>query len=264
MSEIRIERIGIIGTGNVAWHFARLLSVSDISLSGVLVRNVNAAKAKGIDKRFSADLVDDIQILAEKSDLIIIAVTDGHIGEVASNLKSFNGIVCHTSGSFPLSSLTDVCDRSGVLYPLQTLTTGRELSPTEIPLCIEASDENLLSQLVLLAESAGFNYHLYNSEQRLLLHIAAVISCNFTNHLLALAEHLMKVNNLESDILRPLVQETFRKASENNPALVQTGPARRGDMTTIDKHLSMLGKYPGIQQLYRMISDSIADFEKLS
>ena len=241
---------------------ARLFSAAGVPLSGVLVRNVDAAAAKGIHKRFPANLEDDLQKLTANSDLILIAVTDAHIGEVASNLKGFHGIVCHTSGSFPLSSIAEKCANAGVLYPLQTLTTGSELSPAEIPLCIEASDETVRSKLELLAVTAGFNHYYYTSEQRLMLHVAAVISCNFTNHLLALAGELINDTGLGSEILKPLVRETFRKASINDPALVQTGPAKRGDIVTIDKHLAVLAQYPKIRYLYKILSDSIADSEK--
>ena len=66
---------------------------------------------------------------------------------------------------------------------------------------------------------------MLDSKQREKIHIAAVISCNFTNHMLTISEKLMKDNDLDFDLLKPLIKETVNKALVNSPKKVQTGPA---------------------------------------
>ncbi|MCY7356580.1 MAG: DUF2520 domain-containing protein, partial [Rudanella sp.] len=90
------------------------------------------------------------------------------------------------------------------------------------------------------------------------LHLAAVFACNFTNHLLAIANDLTKAHDLEFDLLRPLIRETFRKGlAAEDPAEVQTGPARRGDQKTINTHLAMLNGQPKLMEIYELMTGNI-------
>jgi len=250
-------RIGIIGTGNVAWHLAQTLAAAGIPVSGLLVRNVLAAKAKGLQQLFTAPLVDQLPELAQRSDLIIIAINDNHIGEMAANLMDFRGIVCHTSGSVPLSILAGRTGGFGVFYPLQTLTKGLPVPASQIPICIETSDDITSRTLSQLALHAGFPLHFITSEERLMLHVAAVMVCNFTNHLMTRASQLTRSHNLDFGLLKPLIHETIRKALEGDPMMAQTGPALRNDSQTILKHLGLLSQHPEIQAIYGVISESI-------
>ncbi|MFN0080883.1 MAG: DUF2520 domain-containing protein, partial [Ferruginibacter sp.] len=38
---------------------------------------------------------------------------------------------------------------------------------------------------------------------------------------------------------------------------VQTGPANRGDITTLDKHLRLLSEHPKLRTLYMRLTDGI-------
>lgn len=95
------------------------------------------------------------------------------------------------------------------------------------------------------------------SEQRKSLHLAAVFTCNFTNHMYALAAELLKKYQLPFEVMLPLIDETARKVHELEPRLAQTGPAIRYDENVINNHLQMLSDEPGMQELYRLISESI-------
>lgn len=100
--------------------------------------------------------------------------------------------------------------------------------------------------------------YLVSSSERLLLHLAAVLACNFSNHLLALARQLTVSNGLEFGLLTPLIQETVRKAlAVPDPATVQTGPARRNDQTTIQAHLALLMDRPLTAEIYKLLTHSI-------
>lgn len=89
-----------------------------------------------------------------------------------------------------------------------------------------------------------------------------MLAGNFTNHLLALAHNLTESNGLEFNLLRPLIAETLRKGlAAGNPADVQTGPARRGDLTTIDTHLTLLTSYPRLSEIYQVMTQSIQQLD---
>ena len=52
-----------------------------------------------------------------------------------------------------------------------------------------------------------------DSEQRKSLHLAAVFTCNFTNHMYALAAGLLKKYRASFEVMLPLIDETARKGA---------------------------------------------------
>jgi uncharacterized protein DUF2520 len=57
--------------------------------------------------------------------------------------------------------------------------------------------------------------------------------------------------------LLPLIEEVVNRLRVFNPAEMQTGPAIRGDVSTIQKHLSLLKDFPQLKNVYEMMSESI-------
>ena len=96
-----------------------------------------------------------------------------------------------------------------------------------------------------------------DSKQREKIHIAAVISCNFSNHMFTIAEKLMQDNDLDFDLLKPLIRETVNKALVNSPKKVQTGPAIRKDLKILEKHMNLLIYEEKLQKIYNLISNHI-------
>ena len=88
------------------------------------------------------------------------------------------------------------------------------------------------------------------------IHVAAVFACNFSNYLFALAEQLLNKQGFELDILRPLIAETLNKSLDIGSEQAQTGPAVRGDLETLDKHMAFLEE-SGFQEVYRLLTEKI-------
>jgi len=96
-----------------------------------------------------------------------------------------------------------------------------------------------------------------NSDERLKIHLAAVFVSNFINYMVGLAFDLSKPNQT---FLMPLAIETVRKAFlYEHPSLVQTGPAKRGDINTLEKHLKLLNGMKEHREVYEILSKLIAD-----
>lgn len=96
-----------------------------------------------------------------------------------------------------------------------------------------------------------------NEQQRLALHVAAVFASNFTNHMLRLAHEIAEENNLKPDWLNELIAETINKVFDLGPEASQTGPARRGDLATLDRHMEFLKENNALAEIYKMISQDI-------
>ena len=112
-----------------------------------------------------------------------------------------------------------------------------------------------MSVLKALADSVSNCVREADSGKRKNLHIAAVFANNFSNHMFAIAERLLKANGLDLSYLLPLIDETARKVHELSPRQAQTGPAIRFDENIIHLHLSRLDGDDAA--LYKAISESI-------
>jgi predicted short-subunit dehydrogenase-like oxidoreductase (DUF2520 family) len=146
---------------------------------------------------------------------------------------------------------------AGVFYPLQTLSKNKEVDFFTVPLCIEGADELISNQLEELARTISNNVYRVNSEQRKVLHLAAVFACNFPNYLYDVARQLLAKHNMEFELLRSLILETAQKVQDHFPAEVQTGPAVRNDEITMAAHIEMLNDNPELKNLYLLLSQAI-------
>lgn len=229
--------IATIGRGNVATHLQKALGpYADVSM-------INPHTLEG---------------LPEHPDITVISVSDSAIREVAERLSKHDcGILAHTSGTTPMSVLDGCAGQTGVFYPLQTFSKDVPLDYRHIPFFIEASSQATEKKLMGLARLVSDKVYYASSSRRKGLHIASVFACNFVNHMWSIADNLLYELDLDITVLQPLIEETVRKAMTNSPQSVQTGPAVRGDETTIREHLCMLEDKPEIRELYKEISTSI-------
>ncbi len=169
------------------------------------------------------------------------------------------GVWIHTAGSVSLEAMARWHRESGVLYPLQTFSQTRNLDWSDIPIYIEGAGEDTLEAIRRLALALSPKVYQASTTDRGKLHLAAVLACNFTNHLVALAESYLAQEGFETKSLMPLIRETMLKL-ETLPAIdAQTGPARRGDESTIQRHLALLEPQPELRALYQALSQSITN-----
>jgi predicted short-subunit dehydrogenase-like oxidoreductase (DUF2520 family) len=157
---------------------------------------------------------------------------------------------------------SDVYVHTGVFYPLQTFTKGIEMDYKELPFCIESKTELIENKLIQLAQSISDNVSRMDSDERFILHVAAVFASNFTNYMLTVSQNMLEREQLNFDLLKPLIQTTIYKALvSNDPALGQTGPARRGDWKTTNRHLEYLQETnEDWTEIYRLMTDKIRNF----
>lgn len=248
-------RITIIGSGNVATHMAAALKNAGHKLMQIYSRNLHHANL--LAYHVGAEAIDDLQKLGADADLIIIAVKDDAIAGVAQQLSHRHQLIVHTSGTAPLQDLLQYSAMAGVFYPLQTFSKTKEVDFRSVPLCIEGADATIAQTLTGLAQTISNNVYQVNSEQRKILHVAAVFACNFPNYLYHLAQQLLSDNQLDFGLLRPLIAETALKVQQALPGEVQTGPAIRNDEGTMQAHLQLLQAVPEWQTIYALLSQGI-------
>lgn len=257
-----MKRVVIIGSGNVAEALALALAHTPPPYKLIQVYARNTARARQLAQRSGASWASTPELLAE-ADLYLMAVSDDQIENLSQQLNFGEGIVAHTAGSVSLEVLSEEISNRGVFYPLQTFTQGRHVSFVQIPLCIEGENSHTYETLYQLAHSLSNRVIQTTQTDRTYLHLAAVFACNFTNHLYAVAQEMLSAQGIDPHVLNPLITETSAKALDADcAARVQTGPARRGDNKTLEKHLKLLAKTPELEILYKQLSQQIWETSK--
>ncbi|MEX0997834.1 MAG: Rossmann-like and DUF2520 domain-containing protein [Flavobacteriaceae bacterium] len=246
-------RIVILGTGNIGSHLlAAFENVSALEVVQVYNRSfegLNSIRFRGSKTTHLNELVD--------ADCYIIAVPDDAVAKISDALPFENRLVVHTSGSVALSELNPK-NRRGVFYPLQTFSKNRKVYFNEIPFCLEASDQKDLEILKTMARTISSSVHEIDSEKRKQLHLAAVFVCNFVNHLYQIGYEITENNQIPFSILKPLIKETASKIERDSPMDMQTGPAKRNDTSTMNKHIDLLD-IPIQKDLYKLLSQAITE-----
>ncbi|HAL83312.1 MAG TPA: DUF2520 domain-containing protein [Mucilaginibacter sp.] len=248
-------RISIIGSGNVATHLAAAFKNAGHRIVQVYSRNMQSAAL--LAYYVGAEAIDDFDLISPETDLFIISVRDDAIPSAAQSLAKHQKLTVHTSGAVELAVLSAIIPKSGVFYPLQTLSKNKEVDFLTVPLCIEGADDEITGELEQLARTISNHVHRINSDQRKILHLAAVFACNFPNYLYSAAQQLLEKHQMEFEMLRPLILETAQKVQDHLPATVQTGPAVRKDENTMAAHLQMLDDEPALKTIYALLSQAI-------
>ena len=250
----------VIGAGNIA--FALSVALKNSGHQPVEVYSRTYDNSLLLAKRLNCSAIPHISTLDKNTELIIIAVADDAIPEIAGHLKDTKSLVVHTSGSVGLDALTSVISNAGVIYPFQTISKNRTINFADIPFFIEANTPGNEKKVEDIVTGISGNVYKISSDQRLKLHLAAVFASNFSNHMYHIAYQVMEEAGLDFSVLFPLLEETTRKIRKMHPADAQTGPAKRNDKVVLKKHIDLLSDHPEYQKIYTFVSESIFKHKK--
>lgn len=254
-----ISSVVLFGSGNVATHLAKAMNDSGIEVRQVYSRTPEHACKLAESKQ--ADVITRLSEADTSADLWLISVTDNAIKQIASGLPPFKGIIAHTAGSISIDVLSGFSNY-GVFYPFQTFSKERDVDFNDVPFLIEGNNEETTRRLLKLAGIMSSKVSKADSAVRATLHIAAVLSCNFVNHLYTLSADLLEKQGLSFDYLTPLIKETTQKILYLSPREAQTGPSIRNDTEVMSKHLERLTDNPSLQKIYELMSNAILQYHK--
>lgn len=247
--------IVIIGAGRVGSALSIAFSKKEHRILKIISRSID--RAAGLAEILECDYGDKPDIPGE-AEVVILAVKDDALRDVIKDIKVSNdAVLAHTAGSVGLDVFGKNTVNHGVFYPLQTFTHGREYNFSTIPLFLEANNKHSHMLLKSLAVTVSENVFYLDSDKRRYLHLAAVFSSNFVNHMYSAGKEISDQASMEFNVLLPLLRETLDKAADLGPENSQTGPAVRNEKKTIEKHLDLLSFSPDLQKIYQVITDSI-------
>jgi len=248
-------RVVIIGAGNVASVFGRLISAANHEIIQVYSRSISSAQSLG--KEFGCSFVDNLEAVDLTADIYILAITDNALQNIQDSLFLGDKLVVHTAGSVSKKVLSNISSQYGVMYPLQSLRKDQSADQSIIPLLIDANKESVLSIIEQFAFTLSSVVSIVGDDKRLCLHLAAVIVNNFTNHLYTLTAEYCKNEEVDFKMLQPIIEQTALRLRANLPADLQTGPAIRNDQSTLDKHIQALSNHPELKTIYLTFTESL-------
>jgi len=246
-------KVSIIGSGNVATVLGKKILLAGHEIIQVTGRSVSNARILATTLKSIAS--GNIKDIDTNADLYLLCINDNSIKDVAAQLPFSNKLVVHTAGAVS-KELLNWSEMYGVIYPLQSLRKDMDQMP-DIPVMIDGNSTEVSKILFDFSSGWATSVSFSTDEERLKLHVAAVIASNFVNHLYTLSEEFCKKENVDFKHLLPLINETASRLQRASPVDLQTGPAIRKDSKTIAKHMDILSPYPALQRLYSYLSENI-------
>ncbi len=246
--------IVIIGSGHVANAMGRKILESGHSVSQVVARN--KIKGEALARLLQADFTADLSHTNQHAFMCIVAISDDALPELRRNLTLDRMLVVHTAGAVTISALEKVSKNFGVMYPLQTLREQVADVP-DFPLLVDGNTPETCTMVMDFARTLSQTVVKANDEYRRKIHLAAVASGNFANHLFALVQDYCNKEGVDFQLLLPMLREIVNKLDNHHAFNSQTGPALRNDILTLAAHRQMLGLHPELSALYEIMSSSI-------
>lgn len=253
-------KTGFIGAGTTSTALAVRLSQKGCPVVAVSSRTLSSA-------RKLARLVSDCQVcytaqeVADAAELVFITTHDDVIAQVCSEVQWHEGqSVVHCSGAHSvdiLESAKKLGAAVGSFHPLQTFADVDQAieNLAGATFALEA-EEPLLSTLKELTSLLNGNWVVIKPGDKVLYHAAAVFACNYLVTLVKVALDLwldFGVSSQEATrALLPLLEGTINNINNIGLPDCLTGPIARGDLGTIERHLSALeARSPSLLTTYK-------------
>ena len=248
------RKIVLVGAGNLATRLGLELVAKGCEIAQVYSRTAESASA--LAAMLNTGYTTNPAKIAGGQDLYIFSLKDDALPNIISATPYTGGLWVHTAGGVDMDVFEGKAERFGVFYPLQSFSKTRAFNFSEVSTFIEATTVTDLAYLESIGRLISGNVIPMNSGKRRYLHLAAVFSSNFVNHMYTIAFNLLEQQGIDGSTLLPLTKETEAKVHTMHPFAGQTGPALRNDHKVMEKHLALLNDAE-VSQLYKLISNHI-------
>lgn len=182
------------------------------------------------------------------------------MGEMAARVAALRPqpslSIVHVSGALGLDVLAPLHDNPiGSFHPLQSFPFPRDPSAFHgITVAVDASTPDLLRRLSSLARQLGARPRKVAGSERVKYHAAAVYASNFVD--VAVAEAVRELEAIgwteaeATKALMPLIEGAVANIRRKGVVRSLTGPIRRGDGDTVQRHLEAVER----PDLYRILA----------
>jgi predicted short-subunit dehydrogenase-like oxidoreductase (DUF2520 family) len=267
---MKVVNFALIGPGAVGKTLARGMIKQGYRLLSVI--GEESPSSRRFARELGANWSTAPGQVTAVAELILIAVPDSAIKQVAKQLARQNLpyekiAVLHTSGATgkeALAPLEKLGAAVGACHPFQTFPPrGRPPALSGITFGIDGNEKGL-NAARKLTRALGGKPLVISGQQRVLYHLAAVLSCGQIAASLLMAQQVLCSLGLSErralEAILPISTETLSNIKELGVRAALTGPAVRGDTITIRRHLRELKKLdPALAKVYREFSNWVLD-----
>jgi predicted short-subunit dehydrogenase-like oxidoreductase (DUF2520 family) len=257
--------VTIIGYGRLGQHLLHWLLKAGYPIAGIFNRSTMPMNPEMFQATYMGEFPESPDQLG---DLTILSVSDSAIPAVVSRLYGMDldgKCVVHTSGAISSAILSDLRDRKahiGSFHPLQTFgPVGKKNPFKDIHISLEG-DWKCIEMLLDMCRNLGANPHQTDAKGKALLHLACVWVSNYMHVLFHAAQQVAGTGQMSAaqvqKMLGPIIQQTIENANEHGPLASLTGPASRGDLESIQRHLELMSPSPDLAELYKALATAAA------
>lgn len=265
-------KIGIIGAGRVGFSLGKYLSDRQNGVSVVGYYDTSFGNAVEAAAFTGTESFQEMDRLVAFSDTLFLTTPDGMIAGTWDCMKSMpltNKIICHFSGS--LSSVVfSGMDKTGAsgcsIHPMLAFS-DKYSSYTQLQnafFTIEGDGRAVEIMSGLLC-SLGNKVCPIDREKKVLYHTAASILSNDVVAVLDTGYRLLTECGFSREAAREASQSLVRGNVENviSQDCIQalTGPIDRGDVSTVEKHLSSLDGSD--EEMYRILGKKLVGLARI-
>lgn len=265
-------KIGIIGAGRVGTSFGKYISelcLDNYYLQGFYSKTYENAI---ISANFcNTKAFKSLSELLMSSDTLFIAVSDSEVKNVwdciDKNLIE-NKIICHFSGVLS-SDVFNGADSykayTGSIHPAYAFNDKFNSWKGLNKIIFTVEGSNLfLSEIQKLFNLTQNKICIIDKSIKPLYHTATSIA---SNHLMGLIDMVVKIfeqcgfsQEIAYRVITPLMKDNLCNALDNGVVSALTGPIERGDIQTVEKHISSLN---GNQLLvYKSLGKQVVEIAK--
>jgi predicted short-subunit dehydrogenase-like oxidoreductase (DUF2520 family) len=261
----------LVGAGPVATALAGALRLGGVPVLGLWARRAAPARAAGSTAGVAAFSSAPPDILLE-TEVVILAVRDAAITEVAqmllgTGLVNKRHVLLHCAGAAAardvLGPVAGQVAGIGTLHPLSAISDGklamRALKGTVFG--VEGDEVSRAMASKLVAAINGVVLPL-DGAQMAAYHAAAAMASNYVVALIDSAAAVLASVGIAPDraarALVPLAEGALHNiaapGSSGGTTAGLTGPVRRADLTTVQRHLDAIREQPELAEIYRVLA----------
>ncbi len=257
-------QIGFIGAGRVGCSIGKYMKQGGLPVAGYVSRSTESAEEAGTFTGTKA--FGKLEKIVEACDVLCIATPDGAIAGVWEEIRELpleQKILCHFSGSYSSDVFSGI-EQTGAsacsVHPMYAFSdkfhSYQKLNQAYFT--IEGAEAAVTVMKELLS-GLGNSVLQISSDKKALYHCGATLVSNAVAALYQTGLDMMGDCGIgeqqANQLLGPLVAANLETVLEAGPARALTGPVERGDVKTVEKHLSVLE--PGRRGLYLALGRSI-------
>jgi predicted short-subunit dehydrogenase-like oxidoreductase (DUF2520 family) len=256
--------ITLIGSGNLARALGPALRKAGYLIDVVVARKSIESRRRAT--RLARKVGARVQTMEEfepRSQLVWLLHTDDALQEsakVLANSGTWKGrLVFHSSGALSsdvLAPFKRLGASTASLHPMMTFVPGSAPEMVGVPFAVEG-EKRAVGVARLIARDVGGEAFGIRKPGKVLYHALGSFSSPMLVATLVTAERVGRAAGLSPaqtrKVMRPILEQTLKNYFSAGAAAAFSGPIKRGDLDTIQRHLRELVRVPEAAAVYRAL-----------